>query len=616
MFNSIASKLITLIFAAILPMIFGITYFSYKYSSSLLIEKAERQAELQLQNTEYIINIRTVPIQKIPAGVAANLPDTPEKLEALIVRTLDDNQDIFGMAAAFEPNSFIKERKLYSPYVYKDKGKTIISNLDTDDYNYPEQEWYKTPKLKHEATWSEPYYDKGGGNIMMSTYSYPLYQNSSFKGVVTADISLEDLTTLIRRIKILETGYAFLISKQGMVMAHSDDALVMSSKKLSFTNIILSNKNSSASSIETDKNIVWFKQMKSTGWYAGVVFPKNELFAPVYKLNYILMLISISCAGVILLAITLISKTVTSGMKDLADSASNIANGHFDTPMQAQKGNDELSKLSESFETMRKSLIEYIENLRITENAKQKIENELTIAKDIQLGLLPKIFPPFPDRDDVDIYASMSPAREVGGDLYDFYFLDENKLCLLIGDVSGKGVPASLFMAVSKTLIKAVADKNVTAGNIFTKVNSELADENDNCMFVTAFIGIIDIQTGEMSYANAGHNPPILVTGSEVNTIESDLKPPLGAFDSVKYDTFHTKLNINDKLFLYTDGVTEAMNSKNEEYTTDKLLKLLSEMKDNSSKLIIESVTTSVKEHVKDAEQHDDITMLCFNKQA
>lgn len=621
MFNSITTKLIVFMLIAVLPMVFGITYFSYKYSSTLLIKKTKEQAKLLLQNAEYKINMRTTPVQKIPLGIAANLPNSPTELESLMIRTLNENYDIFGMAAAFEPNTFNPGKELYSPYAYNSKGYVVLSNLDTVEYNYQNQEWYKKPKLKHESVWSEPYFDKGGGNLLMSTYSYPIYKNSGFYGVLTVDITLADLARLIKNIQVLYTGYAFLISADGMVMVHPDKELVMNKNVIDinskeFSGIVKSihnkNKTTFESSIETDDNIVWFKEIQSTGWYIGVVFPKKELLEPVFTLSYILLFISFLSAVLMVCVITFISRKVTGRMQSLSESASKIADGNFNTPMPLEKGKDELSKLSVSFETMRKSLIKYIENLRVTENSKQRIESELSIAKDIQQGILPKIFPPFPDRDDIDIYASMTSAREVGGDLYDFFFLDKNLLCLLIGDVSGKGVPASLFMAVSKTLIKAVAHKDISAGDVFSKVNSELANGNDNCMFVTAFIAILDVSSGEMTYANAGHNPPMIISDSSVSLIEYKAKPPLGAFDAITYETYQMKLKRNDTLFLYTDGVTEAMNIKNEQYSEARLLNTLSNVYSKPPQEIVETIYNSIAGHVRDAKQHDDITMLCI----
>lgn len=567
-----------------------------------------------LENAESKINMRILPAERVPFTLAANLPDDKNQLESLMLKVLSQNTDIFGMAAAFEPETFISGKRLYSPYVHYEDGETVLSYLDSEEYNYPTQSWYLEPKVKHESVWSEPYYDEGGGNVLMTTYSYPVYKSTGFLGVITADITLVELSRVISNIKILRSGYAFLISEKGMVMVHPDRNLIMNKNISDISLDDFTGIKDSSFHTETGEKLVWSKKIDSTGWTIGLVFPKNELFEPVSRMNSVLFSISIACAGLLLLLIVIISRKVTGGMHILSESAGRIAGGDFYTPLKINGGKDELAKLSQSFESMRKSLIDYIKNLKVTETAKQKIESELSIAKDIQSGLLPKIFPPFPSRNDVDIYGSMTPAKEVGGDLYDFYLIDDDVLCFIIGDVSDKGVPAALFMAVSKTLLKAVAEADINAGDIFTRVNSELADGNENCMFVTAFIGTLNLKTGDMSYANAGHNPPVIISEDGVSMVTSDVKPPLGAFENVNYDTYHLNLSTEDKLFLYTDGVTEAMNSEGVQYTEAKLLEVLEGLSEIKPEEIINTVSKSVSAHTKDAEQSDDITMLCLSR--
>lgn len=627
MFKSITTKLIALILAAVIPMVLVISYTSYKYASSLIMKKTKQQAELLLKNTEYRINMRITPIEKIPAGLAANLPDTQKDLEALMLRVLYNNPDAYGMAAAFEPHTFAPDKVRYAPYVFYDKGVIKLTHLDSAKYNYPQSDWYKRPKLTHIPVWSEPYFDTGGGNALMSTYSYPIYKKSRFYGVTTVDVTLDDLAEVIRSIRVLKSGYAFLISADGMVMVHPDKAIVMKENILNdhrpefapIADMIREHfRESAEKSYETATDMIWCSRISSTGWYVGVVFPKSELFAPVRSLNATLLSVSIAGCFVILLLIVFISRRVTVGIKGLSASAERIAGGDLQTAVHLNGDRDEVGRLSQAFESMRTSLINYIENLRKTEGEKQKIESELSIAREIQMSILPKTFPPFPERHDIDIYASMRPAKEVGGDLYDFYFLDDKKLCFLVGDVSGKGVPASLFMAVAKTFIKAVAETESSPGEVFTRVNRELAVGNDSCMFVTVFMGVLDIAAGTLTYANAGHNPPAMISGRGVRLIEnyegddSVIHPPLGAFADVEYPTFSMEMKVGEKLFLYTDGVTEAMNVNRELYSEKRLVDLLLDNTAKTPEKTIKTVLLAVDDFAGEVEQHDDITMLCL----
>ena len=623
MFNSITKKLIILILAAILPALLFASYFSYRYSQKMIMSNTQEKAELVMDNAEYRINMLILPVQKIPATIALNMPDTQKALESLLMRNLSGNKDVYGIAASFEPYKFISSKARYSPYVYYKNGEVTLTHLDTDEYNYPEADWYKIPQQKKKPLWSEPYFDEGGGNKLMSTYSYPVLHNGDFMGVVTADISLDELKKIVEGIKVLSSGYAFLVSPDGKIMAHPDKHIVMKRKISDIhasggmaADIMRSESGSGSYNINGTDEIVWFKTLNATGWKLCLVYPRSEMMAPVRNLNIILLLITVISSVFILTAVSVISRKVTGGMNALARSSEKIASGDLETPLKVIARKDELGRLSQSLETMRGSLVQYISDLTATENEKQKIESELSIAREIQMGILPKIFPPFPHRNDIDIYARMNPAKEVGGDLYDFYFLDDDLLCFLIGDVSGKGVPASLFMAVSKTLIKAVADKNISAGEIFTRVNRELADGNDSCMFVTTFMGILNVATGELTYANAGHNPPAILSGGQVSYIHNKINPPLGAFPQAKYDTYKTVLTENCRMFLYTDGVTEAMDTKGRLFSENRLTEALSALQDKGPREIVEAVSKTLEEYTINASQSDDITMLCLRRKA
>ena len=262
---------------------------------------------------------------------------------------------------------------------------------------------------------------------------------------------------------------------------------------------------------------------------------------------------------------------------------------------------------------MNTSLKTYIENLTSTTAAKERIESELRIAREIQMGILPKLFPAFPEREEFEVYASIEPAKEVGGDLYDFFFIDDTHFCFLVGDVSGKGVPAAFFMAVTKTLLKVVSERGMDPGDIITKVNGDLAAENESCMFVTLFLAIIDIETGETRYANAGHNPPIFMPcGGTPKWIPPFGEPVAGIMDMMEYSTKTMTMAPGDIMFIYTDGVTEAMNQEQKLYSDERLMELLTNMKEPFAPKVVKAIDESIKVFAEGAEQSDDITMLAM----
>jgi serine phosphatase RsbU (regulator of sigma subunit) len=288
----------------------------------------------------------------------------------------------------------------------------------------------------------------------------------------------------------------------------------------------------------------------------------------------------------------------------------------------AETSNDEIGDLARSFMQMEKELSEYITKLTETTAEKERIESELKIAHDIQMGFLPMKFPPFPERTEFEIFANIIPAKEVGGDFYDFFFIEDehltygsnNKLFFVIGDVSGKGVPASLFMALTKTLLKAKASSDITPSQILTTVNRELCIDNDNCMFVTIFCGILDTDTGEIEYSNGGHNPPYIVSKSRgVRLLNGQTGTALGVFDEAVYITNKTKLDRDEGLYLYTDGVTEAMDINNNLYSEERLEKFLSDQDGcRETESLVQQSRAEVIEFTSGAEQSDDITIMAI----
>jgi sigma-B regulation protein RsbU (phosphoserine phosphatase) len=273
-----------------------------------------------------------------------------------------------------------------------------------------------------------------------------------------------------------------------------------------------------------------------------------------------------------------------------------------------QKGRDEL--LAE-IRSKNVELQESLDNLRRTRSAKERMESELNIGREIQMSMLPLSFPAFPHRSDFDVHAALHPAREVGGDFYDLFLIDDSHFCFCVGDVSGKGVPAALFMAVTKTLIKSRAANDLSPASILSHVNTELSQRNDSCMFVTVFLGILDLRRGELTYSNAGHNPPYLKrSGDELIRIDQRHGPIIGAAEGLAYKQDRLNLSAGDLVFVYTDGVTEAMNAGSELYTEERLKELLSSRTFSSVEEAVQIGTDDVWAFQGDAEQADDVTVL------
>ncbi len=273
-----------------------------------------------------------------------------------------------------------------------------------------------------------------------------------------------------------------------------------------------------------------------------------------------------------------------------------------------RKGRD---ALMEELQMRNQELQQSLEDLKRTTSVKDRMQGELNVGREIQMSMLPLEFPAFPDRSDFTVFAALHPAREVGGDFYDFFLIDEERFCLCVGDVSGKGVPAALFMAVTKTLIKSRAANDLSPASILSHVNTELSHKNDSSMFVTVFLGILDLRGGELVYTNAGHNPPYLKKAEgDVLRLDARHGPILGAMEGLAYTQDTTSLVVGDLLFLYTDGVTEAMNEEQRLFSDERLEDWLASTPLTSVEDAVQAAVDAVWDFQGSAEQADDVTVL------
>ena len=274
---------------------------------------------------------------------------------------------------------------------------------------------------------------------------------------------------------------------------------------------------------------------------------------------------------------------------------------------------DEIQALSEAIKTMEVEINEYIQDLTTVTAEKERIGAELNVATQIQADMLPRIFPAFPEREEFDVYATMNPAKEVGGDFYDFFLVDDDHLAVVIADVSGKGVPAALFMVIAKTLIKNHTQNQEEPGAVFTHTNEQLCEGNDAGLFVTAWMGVLEISTGKFVYVNAGHNPPVLCRpGEEARYMQVLPNLPAGLMEGWQYEAQETSLPPGTMLYFYTDGVSESENKAKELYSEERLLRDLEQLKGETPQAVVETVAARLRGHAAGAEQNDDITMLCI----
>ncbi len=356
-----------------------------------------------------------------------------------------------------------------------------------------------------------------------------------------------------------------------------------------------------------------YARIPSPGWSLGAVFPKKELLAELNSLHRETALLAAGGLILLLMVSWLVARSIAQPLRRMAAATAKVAHGDLDVDLSDIQRQDEVGQLARSFSAMAQDLKKYIKDLTETTAAKQRIESELSIAADIQRSMLPSVFPAFPDRDEFDIYAVMHPAKEVGGDFYDFFFLDKDHLCVVIGDVSGKGVPAALFMTVTKYLIEATAILDEPLDLILTRINRHLARNNESCMFVTIFMGILNVKTGEFVYGNAGHNSPLLWDrDNPPGFLKAPGGPVVGIMDDAEFTMDRLTFKPGTVLLTYTDGVTEAFSADGIVFSDERLLKVVIPVREKSVKEITEDLLSEISSFCVGAPQADDITILAL----
>jgi phosphoserine phosphatase RsbU/P len=609
--------------------------YNYIYSRTQILRDVETNAENLTLAAVGRIETVLQGAQKDPSLLAHALSGQKLDRETLLKRIdalLDNNPEIFGSTVAFEPYAFDPRTPDFAPYAFREGQSIKHITLADKEYRYIFQDWYQVPKELERATWSEPYFDEGAGNIMMSTYSVPFSRTKGnepvFTGIVTADISLDWLVDIVYHLSPYQSGFAFLISQSGVFVTHPDREAIMRQSIFSVAEAANDPelRETGRAMIRGEKGFValrdhfagqkawmYYAPLPSAGWSIGVVFPEEALFAGLKDLTRVVLIIGTTGFAILFLIIVLVSGTITRPLRTLAAEATEIARGNLDVEVSDVTSRDEVGDLSRSFDNMKVALKEYIANLAETTAAKERYESELKIARTIQMSFLPKNFPPFPEYVEFDIYATLVPAKEVGGDLYDFFLLDGDHLFFSIGDVSGKGVPAALFMAAAKTLMKGTASRDMAPSEILSRVNHELCLENDSMMFVTVFCGIFNFRTGEVRYSNAGHNPPlVLKPGRPPEWLPLPEGFLLGAMEDSLYETRQILLAPGDTLLLYTDGVTEAMNGGKLFYEEQRLVRVTEDHGQAPPEELVAEVLRSVREFAGSEPQSDDITMLAL----
>ncbi len=572
------------------------------YSSTRKLMTAETQDDIEIigqmtaQNIENIL-ISAETVTKTLSVLIGKRTPSQRRIQDSLFSVVQTHPEIFGASITFAPYAYDPKMKFYSPYAYREKEGVNFLNEFNGLKDYTQLPWYSLPAATKEPCWTEPYINKDIGNVMMITYSIPFFinadENKELKGIALVDISLDWLSSLLEEVNSFGMGYSLILSANGKILFSPKSVLLseficgqtffeyadkIKSQAISDLGreILTGKKGIKYVNLEGIKKAGWFyyAPIGPSEWFLVVFFPDNKFREDLRNLNIEILLICVAGLLFLITLITTIVRKLTAPLKNLAYSVKIIGTGKLDTEITVIPTHDEAGILTRAFEEMRKSLISYIENLRKTTAEKESVETEIKIAAALQSSIIPLIDEKF--RSELfEIYAKLVPARNVSGDFYDIFYLDNNKLAVVVADVSGKGVPAAFFMSIAKFAIKNVCSltSQLSPAKVLQLANKLICDENPSCMFVTCYLAFYDIRSGELIYANAGHHNFLHIFSNGKIEIKGILKnKALGVIPDEAYSEGKVNLGSGEAIAIYTDGVVEAENKNFNQFGDDAVI--------------------------------------------
>ena len=645
--HSFAGRLTRWVMLVLLLMMSAVGWLAYYVSKTLVVELIGSNFHYSMTASTLSINNA---LQEVSVAVENNVFDIerhlsqPEQLQPIVERIVRENPRLRSIGISFTENYYPQKGRTFCPYAWRNDSLQVEASRlggTGSGSDYLDEEWFRNAVAADSAYWSKPFVSSSTETPLVA-YLRPIHDSQGrVVAVLGADLSLDFMTRILARqdsvfmaenwsIDIMAKAFSsYVVSHEGIFYTHPEQRRILKGNLFSHIKDIDSEtgyaekligkiKEGKTSRAETDypvrvncqKSFLFYTPISVADWTLVVTAP--EILLELYGI----------VVGVIMLAIIAVVLMVTffvcrltirraaHPLRELASTADQVAQGQFDTVLPTIKSRDEIHLLRDSFDNMQHSLATYVEELRDTTAAKASIESELNIAHNIQMSMLPKIYPAYPDRHDIDIFGQLTPAKAVGGDLYDFFIRDE-RLFFCVGDVSGKGVPASLVMAVTRSLFRNITAYTMEADRIVNALNEALSGNNDTNMFVTLFVGILDLSNGLLHYSNAGHDMPLMIDNGSVSILPCDPNIPVGVMPGWTFTVQQVQMQPGATIFLYTDGLNEAENADHRQFGMDRVEQTAKGASPQPEQLIA-TMTDAVHQFVGEAEQSDDLTMLAI----
>ncbi|HNX37663.1 MAG TPA: SpoIIE family protein phosphatase [Candidatus Cloacimonadota bacterium] len=573
------------------------------------IEGALNKTENQAINFRYLIQNNLLNQQEIDEMVSKHLLSSPEIVSCGLAYTQESSQTA-------------------SSYVFC-RITDRVDKLSLNPNVYLYQDWFQIPEMTSEARWSEPWFDTEGSHKLVSSYSIPVMDGTKVRGIIRLDMDLATMQNLVMPAEQKQMGYMFLISGFGTIVTHPADSLVMNYTIFSYAeanhdkqlreigrDMIKGNTGFVRETGKGENYNHWlaYAPLKSNGWSLGVVVAHKDIFK---DLNLLLLIQTLATIigfllmlGVVFARVIQINRPLSS----LTQAAEHIGEGNFDVPLPKSNSFYELAMLTQSFESMRQSLKTYIENLRRTTEEKNRILSEVTFASTIQRNLIPKNTTENGGSDPLRIYGILEPAGDIGGDLFDYFPINENLFCFAIADVLGKGIVAAMTMTMVTTYLRAKAAYHEQPDTLLSDLNRYLCVSSTESNFVTIILGIIDLRNGSLSFSNAGHVPLFVRKADRSFTKYGEThSTALGVFPDLKIGMETIRLDLGDELILFTDGITEAMTVAESFFGIERLEQVIKDLHNPHAETTAKAILNGARKFSDTLDQYDDITILVID---